>query len=330
MVVVTGATGLLGSVLIDHFVSRKISVTGLHRNPSMTNTPSVKWLEADVTDVHALTKSFEGARCVVHAAAIVSFAKRNKSKMFHVNVDGTANVVNACLRAGVTRLIHISSVAALGKPTNQKIVDEKAPWTESGNTSNYGQSKYLAELEVFRGAAEGLSVAVINPSIILAAGSTHRSSGKIFQYVYDERPFYSEGRVNFVDARDVAEMVFRLYENESISGQFVANAGTTSWKNLFDRIASRLEKRPPPFKISPAVARMAAAVDWLRSSLTGQEPLITKETTSIALQDITYSNKKACDELAMNFRTLDSTLDWCCSHLGGSSVRESLIQSLQK
>ncbi len=314
MVVITGATGLLGSILIDHFTSRKVPVTALYRTSPPAERASVRWMEGDVTDIHALTKAFEGARCVVHAAALVSFAQRNKNKMFHVNVDGTANVVNACLRAGVKRLVHISSVAALGKPANQKVIDEETPWPGSVKPSNYGQSKYLAELEAFRGEAEGLSVAMVNPSIILAAGHADRSSGKIFQYIYDGRPFYSDGQLNYVDARDVAEMIYRLYENDSVKGRFIASAGTIPWKMLFGKIAKRFDKKPPSIKISPTLAQWAAGVEWLRSSLTGREPLITKETARIARQRITYSNQKACNELAMTFRDLDNTLDWCCSH----------------
>jgi len=321
MVVITGATGLLGSILIDHFISKNIPVVGLYRNAPPAEKPGVKWMEADVTDVHALTKSFESATCVVHAAALVSFAQRNKEKMFHVNVNGTANVVDACLRAGVKRLVHVSSVAALGKPANVKIIDEQAGWPGNGKPSNYGQSKYMAELEVFRGEAEGLSVAMVNPSIILAAGNSHRSSGKIFQYVFDERPFYSEGKLNYVDARDVAEMVLRLCENESLKGRFIANGGNIAWKELFEKMAERFGKKAPSIKISSAVVRVAAAAEWLRSSITGQEPLITKETAQIARQNIIYSNKKACDELAMTFRELNNTLDWCSSSFLSPTVK---------
>jgi nucleoside-diphosphate-sugar epimerase len=312
MVVVTGATGLLGSIIVDHFVSRKIPVTALYRNSRINNNNDIKWINADVMDIQALIKCFEGATGVVHAAALVSFAKHNKENMFTVNAEGTANVVNACLQTGVKRLVHISSVAALGKPLNQKWIDEKTTWTGNEGASNYAQSKYLAELEIFRGEAEGLSVASINPSIILAAGNSHRSSGKIFEYIFNEHPFYTDGQLNYVDARDVAEMVLRLYENPSLKGRYIASAGTIAWKELFHKIADRFHKKPPGIKISETLAKLAAGAEWVRSSVTGKEPLITRETAQIARQRITYVNKKASAELAMSFRELDNTLDWCC------------------
>src|SRR5687767_5932930 len=100
MVVVTGGTGLLGSIIIDHFTARKIPVTALCRNTPPTETRGVQWVNGDVTDVTGLTKIMEGAECVIHAAAIVSFSTRQGDHMHHVNVDGTANVVNACLQTG--------------------------------------------------------------------------------------------------------------------------------------------------------------------------------------------------------------------------------------
>jgi dihydroflavonol-4-reductase len=311
MVVITGASGLLGSIIAETFASRNISITGLYNNTKPSNS-NINWVQCNVTDAPTLSKILQGAECVIHAAAIVSFAQKNKEKMLAVNVGGTANVVNACLDNGVKRLIHISSVAAIGKPIKENIVTEKTPWAHASKPSNYGESKYLAELEVFRGEAEGLSVAAVNPSIILAAGNNHRSSGKIIQYVQDERSFYVEGYLNYIDARDVAEMVWQLYKNPEARGRYIASAGTVSWQELFAGIGKRLGKKPPSIKVSPTMARMAAAVEWLRSSISGSEPLVTKETAKIARQKITYSNERAIKDLRIQFRPLQDTLDWCC------------------
>ena len=311
MVIITGASGLLGGIIAQTFISRNIPVTGLY-NDTKPNSSNINWVQCNITDAPTLLKIFEGAECVIHAAAIVSFAQKNKEKMLAVNVDGTANVVNVCLATRVKRLIHISSVAAIGKPAKENMVTEKTPWTHASKPSNYGESKYLAELEVFRGEAEGLSVAVVNPSIILAKGNNHRSSGKIIQYVQDERKFYVDGYLNYIDARDVAEMIWQLYKNREAKGRYIASAGTVGWQGLFAEIGRRLGKKPPTIKVSPTMARVAAAVEWLRSSLSGSEPLVTKETAKIARQKITYSNERAVSDLGIHFKSLQDTLDWCC------------------
>jgi dihydroflavonol-4-reductase len=313
MIVITGATGLLGSILMEHFVAANIPVTGLFRqtHPNYIHD-LVTWKEADVNDMPGLIKCFEGATCVVHGAAMVSFAKRNLEKMFRVNVEGTANVVNACLRSNVKRLVHISSIAALGKPSNQTEINEGTAWKSDDKYSNYGLTKHLAECEVFRGEAEGLSVAIVNPSVIIAAGNTDRSSGKMIQYAFDESPYYTEGQINYVDARDVAKIVHHLCEDHLRTGRFIANAGAISLKGLLDLMAIRLNKRPPYIKVSNSIARIAAALEWIRCTITNREPLITMETVRFAKQNFFYSNKKALNELGITFHSLQDSIEWSC------------------
>jgi nucleoside-diphosphate-sugar epimerase len=312
MVIITGASGLLGTVLIDHFVSKNIPIKALYRKTVPVPRSNVEWIDVDVRDINRLTEIFSGATCVIHAAALVSFAKRHKKRMVEVNVQGTANVVNACLSAGVKRLVHISSVAALGKSPLQNLVDEKSPWPGANTPSNYGLTKYLAELEVFRGEAEGLSVGIVNPSVILTPLNHQRSSGVILDYVKKGGAFYTDGTINYVDARDVSEAVFRLYVNPSLSGRYILNGGTLPWKIFFTEVANRFGKRPPFIRVPAGVTLVAAGFEWIRSLIMGGDPIITKETANLARQQTFYSNNKASDKLAMSFRDLKNTLDWCC------------------
>jgi nucleoside-diphosphate-sugar epimerase len=304
---------LLGLALVDHFTARKIPVTALYRRSKPSSHAYISWLESDVTDVNALTQIFTGANCVIHAAALVSFARRHKEKMFQVNVEGTANVVNACLRAGVKRLVHVSSVSALGKSPNQNIVNEESPWPGASTPSHYGLTKYLAELEVHRGEAEGISVAVVNPSVILASIGLNRSSGQIFQYLKNGGIFYTEGSINYVDARDVAEAVFRLYENTSLSGRYILNSGSLPWKTFFEKVSTKLGRRAPYINVPSGITLFVAWFEQLRSIIMGGDPIITKETANIARQYVSYSNEKAVSQLSMVFKDLDETLNWCLS-----------------
>src|SRR6185369_576794 len=125
--------------------------------------------------------------------------------------EGTRNVVNACLTSGIQRMILISSVAALGRKKGQTEINEESQWTDSELNTDYANSKYLSELEVFRGQEEGMSISIVNPSVILAPANITKSSAKIFDYVLKDRPFYIDGSINYVDARDVAELVFKLH-----------------------------------------------------------------------------------------------------------------------
>jgi nucleoside-diphosphate-sugar epimerase len=151
MIVITGGNGLVGAAIAQRLLSEDIAVCGLKRDSSdlrLTN-PSVQqiqWKTGDILDISALTECFKNASVVIHTAAKVSFDPKEKQELFQVNVEGTKNVVNACLASGVKKLIHISSVAALGRQKRIKTIDETTKWEDNALNSSYAESKYLAEL----------------------------------------------------------------------------------------------------------------------------------------------------------------------------------------
>ncbi|HLZ17337.1 MAG TPA: NAD-dependent epimerase/dehydratase family protein, partial [Cyclobacteriaceae bacterium] len=247
MIAITGANGLLGSFVLKKFVAEKQTVVALKRSTSNLSalagfTDNVIWREADITNSLALRDAFESVDTVIHTAALVSFDPRSKNKIFDTNVVGTRNIVNACLAQGIRRLIFISSVAALGRKKGVQEVSEEARWVDSDLNSDYAKSKYLAELEVYRGQEEGLSVSIVNPSVILSTADPHKSSAQLFKYVQQQRPFYTGGSINYVDVRDVADSVYYLYQNPAPGEKFIISAGTTDLSGLLSKIASRLGK----------------------------------------------------------------------------------------
>ena len=248
MIAVTGATGLLGSFVVKKLLHEKCEVVGIKRKESNTNLlqgyeNKINWREADILDALSLEAALKDVDCVIHTAALVSFNPRQTKKVFAVNVEGTRNVVNACLELNIPRLIHISSVAALGREKGIINLNEQAKWAESPLNSIYAESKYFAELEVFRGQEEGLSTAIINPSIILAPADWTKSSAQVFNYVWREKPFYTTGSFNYVDVRDVADMVFSLSSAPINGERIIANGGTSTYQIIFEEIAKRFHKK---------------------------------------------------------------------------------------
>lgn len=318
MIVVTGATGLLGSFIVRRLTKENLSVVGIKRKESnvglLAGMKNISWREADITDPVSLSEAFAGAKVVIHAAASVSFNPRKADQIFDVNVKGTKNVVDACLLNGVEKLVHISSVAALGRQKGITLLDENTKWSESPLNTFYAKSKALAELEVYRGIEEGLSAAIVNPSFILAPSDWEKSSSKIFNYVWNEKLFYSNGLVNYVDVEDVAEMVFQLIDQNFSGERFIASGGSVTYKELFDQIAQRFGKKSPSIKAHNYFLLLLARLEELRCYFRGQEPLISRESIKTAGQDFTYSNKKGIDLLKMRFKPLSETLDTCCEH----------------
>lgn len=319
MIAVTGANGLLGSFIVRKLLQQDEPFVALKRTNSDTSllddvTEQVQWRNADVLDTVALEEALRDVTHVIHAAGMVSFNPRAAGALHNVNVIGTRNVVNACLAHEVKKLIHISSVAALGRLKGARQIDEHQKWTESSLNSTYAETKYLAELEVFRAQEEGLDITILNPSVILAPADWTKSSAKLFKYVWDEKPFYVDSHINFVDVRDVADAAYRLLAADFPGERFIINAGAMPLNEFLSRTAVRLNKRSPSIRVNRFFLKMLAFTEAIRARLIGTEPLITRETARIADTEFLYANEKIKNRLQFTFQTIDETLEWCCKY----------------
>lgn len=317
MVAITGATGLLGGHIIDRLLAEGVRPIVLHRAGNDRPLPAhVSKKEGDILDQVSLREAFEGATTVIHSAAFVSFNPRRRKKIFEVNVGGTRNVVDTCLQLGIKNFIHISSVAALGDTPGEEITEESKLTTT--RSTDYAESKYLAELEVFRGAEEGLTISIVNPSFILSASQPNRSSATLFNYVWNERPYYTEGSLNYVDARDVADAVYLLYKKPQAGEKFILSAGNLSYREFFALVAKRFNKRAPSIKIGSTLSYWAGLAEELRGLLSNSEPLVTRQSAGVAIHSFHYSNKKA-QQIGISFRPLNETIRWCCEDFLGNA-----------
>jgi len=319
MVAVTGANGLVGSFLVRKLIENNEPFVALKREGSDTSllddvSEKIAWRVADVLDPVQLEEALNGVTRVIHSSAIVSYNPRKAAQVMDTNVKGTRNIVNECLSRNIKRFVHISSVAALGRQKNQQVIDETNQWVDNPTHTVYAKSKYLAELEVFRAHQEGMSTVIVNPSLVLAAADWTKSSGQLFRYVWDEKKIYTDGSLNYVDVRDVSEITYRLL-NESISGErYVVNAGKISFQDFFGKIAQRFNKRPPSLKLGPTLLNIAARAETFRTWLTGDEPILTRETARLAGSNFLYDSTKITKALSIGFQPIDASLDWCCDY----------------
>jgi len=322
MIAVTGANGLLGSHLLRRLSNENVTMVGVKKPESdihhLNDLLKIEWRNADLLDTESLAEALKGATTVIHTAAQVSFNPRSKNKLFQVNEGGTRNVVNVCLAQGINHLIHISSVAAIGRQKGFHHINEESKWVPGDLNTDYAESKYLAELEVWRGHEEGLNISIINPSVILAPPDQTKSSAQLFHYVLQEKLFYTEGQLNFVDVRDVVEMIWQMYTNKIYGERIIANGGHTSFQNLFNQIAVRLNKRPPYLKMPASLLSVLASAEEMRSRMTGKEPMITRQSTKLTKHFFHYSSEKALRKFNFQFHSLENTLDWCCKHYSGT------------
>ena len=322
MIVVTGANGLLGSFVIRRLLEAQEPFIALKRKNSDISllkdiAGQVTWKDIDVLDAEATFDALKDASRVIHCAALVSFNPRDKKKLHEVNVVGTRNVVNSCIANRVQRLVHVSSIGAIGRQKNVLEADENEKWTVSNLNTDYGESKYLAELEVMRGREEGLDVVIVNPSVILGPGTPGRSSARIFTYVWKERRFYMEGKINYVSATDTAEIIYRLLAEGRSGERFIASAGMVQLGWLMERIALNFGKRPPSIRLSTKLLTVLAWAERLRSGLSGGQPLVTRESVRSLSSPVHFTNAKVKKALNFEFQSIDKTLEWCCETYAG-------------
>ena len=326
-ILITGITGLVGSFTARYFLKSGFHVAGLKRaNSSLSLIQDIdnqiEWYEGDVLDVLGLEKAIENVNYVIHAAAIVSFAPKDENRMFKTNVEGTINVVNLCLEKKIKKLCFVSSVAALGRKisgenkSNQIIkIDEIATWEENELNSNYAKTKYLAEMEVWRGQSEGLESVIVNPSVILGEADWNKSSTQLLKYVYDEHKFYPEGNLNYVDVLDVAECIYNLMTSEVSNERFILSAGQITYKDFFEKVALKFNKKAPSFLVTKAMTGIIWRLEVIRTFFTGNSPLITKETALSSSHSFEYQNEKIKKLLNFSFKNLDNSLDRICGNL---------------
>jgi nucleoside-diphosphate-sugar epimerase len=272
---------------------------------------------------------------LIHGAALVSFDPKDKKEMKKTNVEGTENIINAALANDVKLFCQISSVAALGQPlefqkaqniqintqnknTELTFINEKAQWTpEYMGFSAYAFTKHLAELEVWRGQAEGLDVVVVNPSFVLGYDENGRSSTALIDYIKSEKAYYGSGFSNFVDVRDVAKMTILLLENSIYYNErYILNGGTIAYSQLMPKIAISLNKKPPHKSVPNWINKYGWQLIKIWSFVSGKSPIITKDSLEAASRTITYSNQKVKDKLDISFRSLDDTVEWIAEKYG--------------
>jgi nucleoside-diphosphate-sugar epimerase len=300
-ILVTGATGFIGSYLLRELLQQghtRIRATrraGSDMALVKDIEDRVDWMEGDVLDVPFLGEAMQGAGKVYHCAAVVSFQNRDKHRIREVNRTGTANVVNVALDEGIEKLLHVSSIAAIGRRKNTPHIDEQTKWEDDEWNTPYAISKYLAEMEVWRGVAEGLQAVVVNPSNVLGTGFWEGRTGtaQMFSKVKKGLKFYPTGSTGWVDVRDVARFMVKLMDSDVVGERYILSAENLPYRTVLDEIAKSLNVAPPGIEAGPLIRELAWRAAWVLSKFTGNPPLITRQTARASARTFHYDNAKS-------------------------------------
>ncbi|MEL6355596.1 MAG: NAD-dependent epimerase/dehydratase family protein [Bacteroidota bacterium] len=331
-ILITGATGFIG-----YYVTRLLSAKGYALRLLVRPTSNVEHLRAlnpelefefgDIEDIPSLEDAVDGCQIILHAAALVSFQAEDRKRLFEINTQGTTNIVDVALAKGIRRLIYISSVAALNRDTQSPMISERDRWQEKLASTPYAQSKFSAEREVWRGQAEGLSVAALYPSLVIGAGNWLGQSTPSLFHGVDKRRFFPTGQTGFVDVRDVATATLEVLQRDRNGDRFLLNAENLSWEKALSMIAQSVERQPPSIRVAPWLSGLAWPVLGLLGKLTGQSPTLTKATHRTAQSKFKYDGSLITREMDFAYRKMgDSIKETGAAYL--ASVKNGIPQTI--
>lgn len=323
MILVTGATGLVGSHLLISLLQENQSVKALYRNSKhiekvknvfayknqLNLFDKINWVEGDITDIPSLNVAFENISSVYHCAALISFDPRDEEKLRKVNIEGTANVVNCCIDFGVKKLCHVSSIAALGDTKEgETIITEETDWNPEKLHGDYAISKYGAEMEVWRGFQEGLEVVIVNPGVIFGYGFPEQGSSVIFKSLKKGLSFYTKGKTGIIAVEDVVNCMVQLMKKNVTGQQYTLVAENPTLETILFTIADGLKVKRPSIYANRTLTRMAWRLDWFLSKITRKKRSFTRATAKASHSTDIYDNTKIINELNYSFISMEPYL----------------------
>lgn len=316
MVLITGATGLVGSHAALFLLKKGISVRAIFRDADSKEKTralfalygdsdlfgDIEWIEADINDIPAMEPAFANITEVWHCAAMISFSSKDEEKLRKVNIEGTANIVNLAISYRVAKLCFVSSIATLGDlKEHDTVINEETEWNPEKHHSDYAISKYGAEMEIWRGQQEGLQTVIINPGVILGPGFWHQGSGAIFSAIENDLPFYTNGSTGFVAVTDVVNIMFELMQRDISGERFCVIANNIVYRDLAFMIADALKVKRPAIHASRWMTEISWLLDKMISAITGAPRKMHRETArSLHTTDL-YSNNKIRQQLDYEF-----------------------------
>jgi nucleoside-diphosphate-sugar epimerase len=313
MILVTGATGFLGSYLAKGLIRKGEQVRALKRAKSRFDllgeyAQQIEWVEADLLDITTIENAVDGIEKIYHCAGVFSPNLYERENAMLTHAEGTANLFNIALDKKVKKVLHVSSTIALGLPLNGAAIDENYYSPADKLRFDYFKGKRYAELEAWRANAEGLNVVIVNPGGLLGAGYWDHQPLNMFTLVYNGLKFYTEGSNGFLDVRDASQVMIQLMEADTNGERFILISENILLKDLLNKIADALKVKPPKYKVSKTLSTLAWRYEYLRSLVLNKAPNFTADDMRIARIAFNYSNTKVINTSGYKFRPLAQTI----------------------
>ncbi|MFP3597348.1 NAD-dependent epimerase/dehydratase family protein [Chryseobacterium sp. SIMBA_029] len=324
MVFVTGATGILGRVIVLELLKKGKNVRASKRPASnlnevkdsfrfYTGNPDdffnkIEWVDIDFEDIDSLQHALNGVEEVYHCAAKVSFHPKDEKEMYHTNIKGTENLLFACEGSGVKKFLHVSSVAVLDGFNEKGELDEESDFNPKIEHPAYAISKHLSEMEVWRASAEGLNTVIINPGIIIGSGNWNQSSGELFS-TFEDNNFTFSGGSSYVDVRDVAAIAIELMEKNTFGERFILVADNKRYAAVGEQVRKRLGLKNARI-LSNTELNAGRIANMFLGWLIPKLRIVTKNNIESITSFNTISNQKVKERLNYQFIPVKDSIDF--------------------
>ena len=318
MILVTGATGFVGSELMCLLVKKNLNVVGLYRNEIQKNKTiniiksrlkknteklkKIKWIKANLTDFSSLENAFFGIKKVYHCAALVSMAFKDQKRLLKINQEGTSHIVNLCLKNNIKKLVYVSSIAALGNDKYENEINESSPWDNSIEKTTYSYSKYVAELEVWRGSEEGLPIVIVNPGVILGNKSPINS---MFNSIRKGFNFFPSGSTGLVEINDVVYLMFHLMESNITNERFILVAENWSYKKIYEMTLKKYNKKIKLFPLPKSIFYLAWIIEKTISFFGFKKRFLSKALIRSLYEDKQINGNKIKSKISFSYSPIE-------------------------
>jgi len=319
MEVVTGATGCIGNVLVRELLRKDKEVRVLIRSTSDISSLEGLEIEKAVGDIHntdSLIKAFRGADTVYHLAAMISIMPGDRALIRNVNLEGTRNVIDACLKCGVKRLVYTSSIHALKEPPMGTVIDESMPFEPNNNRGEYDRSKALASLEVVKAAQNGLDSVIVCPTGVLGPYDFRISAmtQTFIDFARSKMKMTINGAYDFVDVRDVAVGHILAAEKGKTGEKYILSGQRVTMDEMMSMLNEISGIQPPKYKVPIWLAKTAGIFTPVYYKLANKTPRFTSYSINTLRSNSYISSEKASRELGYKTRpvkeSIEDTFKW--------------------
>lgn len=333
MILVTGATGLVGGHLLWHLLQENDKIIAIKRETSKlsplrtifkfyTDSPDeylerIEWRYADITDIDSLRKAAKGVTKIYHCAAVVSLSGGSDNNLMDTNVSGTNNIIDVSLENKIEKLCFVSSIAACGFTDNDgTIITEESAWQTKGHQSDYALSKYNAEQAVWKAITEkGLNAVMVNPGVILGVSGTKSGSSLLFDQVRKGMLFYTLGGSGYVDVRDVVRVMAKLMESEISAERYILVSENNSNKDILSMMSKGFNKKPPLINMGKKRLWVVGFFAEIAGKIFRFSPILDRKFAASATNRSYYSSQKVIDTLNYKFIPISECINDVCSYM---------------